>query len=266
MMGKRPTNSGMRPYWIKSVCSTWRRTFEDTLACPLPRTLALQRATQPASATVILRHTFPRSRAVPARSRREDYLTGFPKPMDDCAVRSATCRSKSMKAPPQMNRMLVVSTWTHCKSLSTLQYELKSSCPSVMPCYSFAVLLRLRLISSARKAAAQAARLQEVAAGVLAAALLGHVHDGALQHLQQRLLHPLPAHVPRDADILALLHNLINLQHQQWFSAAAISVLDIHIQRCKMSSATNLSGSRYHQQLRASQAVCSQREDSRTKR
>ena len=54
--------------------------------------------------------------------------------------------------------------------------------------------------------------LQEVAAGVLAAALLGHVHDGALQHLQQRLLHALPAHVPRDADVLALLHNLVNLR------------------------------------------------------
>ena len=229
-MGKRPTNSGMRPYWIRSVCSTWRRTFEDTLACPLPKTLALQHATCSALTTVILKHACPECRAVPAETRSGVYLTGFPKPMEDCAVRSATCRSKSMKAPPQMNRILVVSTWIHCRSLSTLQYRLHPSYSSVTACYSFTVLLRLRMMSSARKAAAQAARLQEVAPGILAAALLGHVHDGALQHLQQRLLHPFPAHISCDADVLALLHNLINLQHQQWSSAAAISVLDIHIQ------------------------------------
>ena len=123
MMGKRPTNSGMRPYWIRSVCSTWRRTFEDTLACPLPKTLALQHATHSALATLLLRHARPQCRAVPAGTRRDNYLTGLPKPMEDCAVRSATCRSKSMKAPPQMNRMLVVSTWSHCGSLSTLQYR-----------------------------------------------------------------------------------------------------------------------------------------------
>ena len=229
MMGKRPTNSGMRPYWIRSVCSTWRRTFEDTLACPLPRTLALQRAPCSALATLILRHTCPQSRAVPARTRREDYLTGFPKPMEDWAVRSATCRSRSMKAPPQMNRMLVVSTWSHYRSLSALQYESHSFHESVTPCYSSAILLRLKMIISARKAAAQAARLQKVASGVLAAALLGHVHDGALQHLQQGLLHPFPAHISRDADVLALLHNLINLQHQHTASAPATAGLSLHI-------------------------------------
>ena len=58
----------------------------------------------------------------------------------------------------------------------------------------------------------RALHLQEVAARVLTAALLRHVHDGAFQHLQQGLLHPLAAHIPCDADVLALLHNLVDLQ------------------------------------------------------
>lgn len=54
--------------------------------------------------------------------------------------------------------------------------------------------------------------LQEVAARILAAALFGDVHDSPLQHFQQRLLHALPTHVACDADVLALLHNLVHLR------------------------------------------------------
>ena len=38
------------------------------------------------------------------------HRTGLPNPIDEVAVRSATWRSRSMKAPPQMNRMSFVST------------------------------------------------------------------------------------------------------------------------------------------------------------
>lgn len=33
-MGKRPTNSGMRPYVMRSVCSTWRSTSFSALRAP----------------------------------------------------------------------------------------------------------------------------------------------------------------------------------------------------------------------------------------
>lgn len=46
MTGKRPTNSGISPYWMRSVCSTWRSTFEETFAWLLPSTLALQHEVQ----------------------------------------------------------------------------------------------------------------------------------------------------------------------------------------------------------------------------
>jgi hypothetical protein len=53
--------------------------------------------------------------------------------------------------------------------------------------------------------------LDEFALGVFAAALFRDVDHAALHQLEQGLLHPLPTHVPRDADALALLGHLVYL-------------------------------------------------------
>ncbi len=47
--------------------------------------------------------------------------------------------------------------------------------------------------------------------GVLAATLWRHVHHGALQELEQPLLHPLAAHVASDTGVVALACNLVDL-------------------------------------------------------
>ena len=43
-------------------------------------------------------------------SAGKSHLTGLPKPMEASIVRSDTCLSNPTNAPPQMNRMLLVST------------------------------------------------------------------------------------------------------------------------------------------------------------
>ena len=41
MMGKRPTNSGMSPYWMRSVCSTCRSTALEMADCAPPFALRM---------------------------------------------------------------------------------------------------------------------------------------------------------------------------------------------------------------------------------
>ena len=53
--------------------------------------------------------------------------------------------------------------------------------------------------------------LQEVLLGVLAAALGGDVGHGALDDLQERLLHAFAAHVARDGRVVALARDLVDL-------------------------------------------------------
>mmetsp|Transcript_16288 Transcript_16288/g.35314 ORF Transcript_16288/g.35314 Transcript_16288/m.35314 type:complete len:259 (-) Transcript_16288:1180-1956(-) len=50
----------------------------------------------------------------------------------------------------------------------------------------------------------------EIAARVLPPAFFRHVHDRALQHLQQRLLHAFPGHVPRDRHVFRLARDLVH--------------------------------------------------------
>mmetsp|Transcript_6520 Transcript_6520/g.22485 ORF Transcript_6520/g.22485 Transcript_6520/m.22485 type:complete len:218 (+) Transcript_6520:185-838(+) len=53
--------------------------------------------------------------------------------------------------------------------------------------------------------------LDEVPARVLAPAFLRYINHRALDHLKQRLLHPLPGHVPRDGHVLRFLGYLVDL-------------------------------------------------------
>jgi hypothetical protein len=53
--------------------------------------------------------------------------------------------------------------------------------------------------------------LQELLLRVLAAALGRHVRDGALDDLEQRLLHALARHVAGDAGVVALAADLVDL-------------------------------------------------------
>src|SRR6188768_1058622 len=71
--GRRPTNSGIRPYLMRSSGST----------C---------------------------SRVVPTSRCASDLMSAL-KPSVFLPVRRSICLSSPTKAPPQMNRMLVVSTW-----------------------------------------------------------------------------------------------------------------------------------------------------------
>mmetsp|Transcript_12269 Transcript_12269/g.29946 ORF Transcript_12269/g.29946 Transcript_12269/m.29946 type:complete len:232 (+) Transcript_12269:1475-2170(+) len=79
MIGRRPTNSGMSPKLMRSVCSTCCSTSLGTLPPP----------------------GRPVSRA----------RTWLPKPSDATTRASSTWRSRSTNAPPTMNRMSRVSTW-----------------------------------------------------------------------------------------------------------------------------------------------------------
>ena len=74
--GKRPTNSGIRPYRTRSSGST-----ERSVSPMVPRSASL--------------------------------LTSAPKPMPDLSERSRITRSSPANAPPQMNRIFEVST---CKN------------------------------------------------------------------------------------------------------------------------------------------------------
>ncbi len=62
--------------------------------------------------------------------------------------------------------------------------------------------------------------------GVLAAALRGHVAEGALENLEQGLLDPFPGHVPRDRDVLRLARDLVNLIN---INNAPLRALDVVI-------------------------------------
>jgi hypothetical protein len=68
--------------------------------------------------------------------------------------------------------------------------------------------------------------LQEVLLRVLAAALGRHVGDGALDDLEQRLLHALARHVARDARVVALAADLVDLVD---VDDAALRPLDVVI-------------------------------------
>jgi len=64
--------------------------------------------------------------------------------------------------------------------------------------------------------------------GMLASPLRRHVGHGALEHLQQRLLHSLARHVPGDRDVLAGLSNLVDLVDVEH---APLGGLDVEVGR-----------------------------------
>ena len=70
--------------------------------------------------------------------------------------------------------------------------------------------------------------LNELLVGVLAPALGRHVGHGALQDLQQRLLHALAGHVAGDGGILALAGDLVDLIH---IDDAPLRQLHVEIRR-----------------------------------
>mmetsp|Transcript_4631 Transcript_4631/g.14066 ORF Transcript_4631/g.14066 Transcript_4631/m.14066 type:complete len:295 (-) Transcript_4631:669-1553(-) len=77
--GNRPTNSGIRPKLIMSMCSTLRVTLAATSAA----------------------------------SSSPSILTWAPNPMEVLLMRSLMTCSSPTKAPPQMNRMFFVSIWMY---------------------------------------------------------------------------------------------------------------------------------------------------------
>ena len=70
--------------------------------------------------------------------------------------------------------------------------------------------------------------LDELLMGVLPAALRRHVGHGALQDLQQCLLHALAGHVPGDGGVLALAGDLVDLVH---IDDAVLGQLHVEIRR-----------------------------------
>lgn len=79
-------------------------------------------------------------------------------------------------------------------------------------------------VSSMGNSSSKRSHRNELATRVLAAALLRHIDNSALKHLEQGLLHALPADVSGDADVLTPLHNLVNL-HEQSAPASANCVV-----------------------------------------
>ena len=61
---------------------------------------------------------------------------------------------------------------------------------------------------------------------MLAAPLGGHVGHGALQQLEQRLLHPLPRYIPGDGGVFALAGDLVDFID---VDDAALGLLHIHV-------------------------------------
>ncbi len=70
--------------------------------------------------------------------------------------------------------------------------------------------------------------------GVLAAPLLWHIDSGALQHLEQGLLHALATDIPCDADVVVLDHDLVNLHMSQTDCSAE------YIWRCRLTHTSAL--------------------------
>ena len=70
--------------------------------------------------------------------------------------------------------------------------------------------------------------LDELLLGVLAAALGRHVADGALDDLEQGLLHALAAHVPGDGGVFALAGDLVDLIN---VNDADLRPLDVEVRR-----------------------------------
>jgi hypothetical protein len=124
--GRRPTNSGIRPYLIRSSGSTSRSSCADVL-----------------------------------RSSSAFHLGEKPMPLFSERLRMIF--SRPAKAPPQMNRML------------------------------------------------RGVDLQELLLRMLAPALRRHRGDGALDQLQQRLLHALAGHVAGDRRVVGLARDLVDL-------------------------------------------------------
>ena len=68
--------------------------------------------------------------------------------------------------------------------------------------------------------------LEEVLVGMLASALRGHVGDATFDDLQERLLHALAGDVARDAGVVGLARNLVDLVD---VDDAALGLLDIEV-------------------------------------
>lgn len=109
-------------------------------------------------------------------------LTGFPKPKDASDVRSATILSRFTKAPPHTKRMSLVFICAHPNPQRTRSGRKGRAVGS---CWTEAALAVLGSPS----------HRNEIAAGILPPALLRYIHSGALQDLQQRLLHALACEI-----------------------------------------------------------------------
>src|SRR5439155_25460791 len=70
--------------------------------------------------------------------------------------------------------------------------------------------------------------LEELLVGMLAAALRRHVGDGALQDLEQRLLHALTRYVPGDRRVVRLAGDLVDLVD---IDDAALGAADVEVGR-----------------------------------
>ena len=72
-----------------------------------------------------------------------------------------------------------------------------------------------------------------VLVGVLASALWRHVHHCSLEQLEQALLHALAAHVARDAWVVGLARNLVNLVDEDDAALRRLHVVVGHLQQAR---------------------------------
>lgn len=125
--------------------------------------------------------------------------------MEEEVSRCATCCSSPTKAPPQINRMFLVSTCSHVH------------CHVLAGCTVAAVQQPQRSASVAsnyngHNCLDRILYLNKVSSGVFAAGFFRNINCGAFNHLQQGLLHALPADISCNADVFTLLSHFVHLQ------------------------------------------------------
>src|SRR5213080_2832483 len=186
MTGSRPTNSGISPNLRRSsVCTSCRRSL-------------------------MLRSSLRRISA--------------PKPIPLTPMRRRMMSSSPTKAPPQTNRMLVVSTCRNSCWGCLRPIYIGAEAHSLDPDAPADDVVEPHEGPPADEQDVGRVDLQELLLGMLAAALGRDAGGRPFDDLEQRLLHALARHVARDRGVVALARDLVDLVD---VDDAALALLDV---------------------------------------